>query len=184
MPAVGSMNVILNIEIYRGWVKSPAKRKIIEKFTFTMEEKRHLRVADINNSTIRTIAKRTMNIDKGYLKISFKDILLMQKILQQIAQERTYISYLNQKTGKIQQPQQNLKETESSSLENLEVKVDTLSFYLINSRRDFFIPILKISVNGLSLTKANTFKKDILKGELSAAVYYFNNSIFRWEPIL
>jgi hypothetical protein len=55
---------------------------------------------------------------------------------------------------------------------------------LINSRRDIFIPILKVVVNGLSLTKANTFKKDILKGEFSTAVYYFNNSIFRWEPIL
>lgn len=66
----------------------------------------------------------------------------------------------------------------------MDVKVDTISFYLINSRRDIFIPILKISVGGLSLTKANTFKKDILKGELTAAVYYFNNSIFRWEPIL
>jgi hypothetical protein len=85
MPAVASMNVILNTEIYRAWVKSPSKRKIIEKFTFTMEDRRHLRVADINNCTIRTIAKRTMNIDKGYLKISFKDILLMQKILQQIS---------------------------------------------------------------------------------------------------
>lgn len=62
--------------------------------------------------------------------------------------------------------------------------MDTLSFYLINSRSDIFIPILKISVGGLSLTKANTFKKDILKGEFTAAIYYFNNSIFRWEPIL
>jgi hypothetical protein len=49
-----------------------------------MEDKRHLRVADINKCTIKTIAKRTMNFDKGFLKISFKDIMLMQKILQQI----------------------------------------------------------------------------------------------------
>lgn len=86
MPPVASMNVVLNTQIYRAWVKSPSKRKIIEKFTFMMEDKRHLRVADINKCTIKTIAKRTMNFDKGFLKISFKDIMLMQKILQQIGQ--------------------------------------------------------------------------------------------------
>ena len=114
------MNVILNTEIYRAWVKAPSKRKIIEKFTFTMEDKRHLRVADIKNCTIKTIAKRTMNIDRGFFKISFKDIMLMNKILQQIGEERKYISYLNEKTGKLQVNNENAhKETESSSLENL-----------------------------------------------------------------
>lgn len=67
-----------------------------------MEDKRHLRVADINNCTIKTIAKRTMNIDRGFFKISFKDIMLMNKILQQIGEERKYINYLNEKTGKLQ----------------------------------------------------------------------------------
>jgi hypothetical protein len=57
-------------------------------------------------------------------------------------------------------------------------------FYLINSRRDIFIPILKLSLNGVTLSHAITFKKSILKGDISLAVYYFNNLIFRWEPVL
>lgn len=44
-----------------------------------------------------------MNIDRGHLKVSFKDIILMQIILQQIGEERKYIDYLNKKTGKIHQ---------------------------------------------------------------------------------
>ena len=86
MAPVASMNVILNTEIYRGWARSPAKRKLIEKFTYTMEDKRHLRVADLNTATIRTIAKRTMNIDRAHLKLSSKDILLLQRILQHIGE--------------------------------------------------------------------------------------------------
>jgi hypothetical protein len=184
MAPVAFMSVILNTEIYRGWARSTGQRKVMEKFTFTMEDRRQLRVADVSASTIRTIAKRTMNIDRAQLKLSFKDILLLQRILQQTAHERQYIAYLNQKTGKQAQPQQSHRENEGSSLENLELKVEVLSLYLINSRRDIFIPILKVSLSNLALTKANTFKKDILKGEVEGAVYYFNNSIFRWEPIL
>lgn len=56
----------------------------MEKFTYTMEEKRHLRVADMNLGTIRSIAKRSMNIDRAHLKLSFKDIILMQRILGHI----------------------------------------------------------------------------------------------------
>lgn len=36
----------------------------------------------------------------------------------------------------------------------------------------------------INFTKANTFKKDIMKTDFSASIYYFNNTIFRWEPIL
>jgi hypothetical protein len=110
------MNVILNTEIHRGWARSPARRKLMEKFTYTMEEKKHLRVADMNAGIIRSIAKRSMNIDRAHLKLSFKDIILMQRILGHIGEERKYITYLNEKTGKLQQPKQSLRETEGSSL--------------------------------------------------------------------
>lgn len=43
-----------------------------------------------------------MSIDHWLLKVSFKDLILMMKILNQIAEERKYITYLNQKTGKDQ----------------------------------------------------------------------------------
>ena len=59
-----------------------------------------------------------------------------------------------------------------------------MGLYLINSRRDIFIPILKITLGCIGISKTNTFKKDILKGDASLAVYYFNHAIFRWEPIL
>jgi hypothetical protein len=64
------------------------------------------------------------------------------------------------------------------------MKVETLSFYLINSMKDIFIPILKVNLNNISLTKTNTFKKDILKGTLGLSVYYYNGLIFRWEPMI
>lgn len=60
-----------------------------------------------------------MNIDRGLLKVSFKDIILMQMILQQIGEQRKYIDYLNKKTGKIQQAVVSEKQVEASSLENL-----------------------------------------------------------------
>ncbi len=40
------MSLILNTEIYRGWTTSAAKRKILEKFTYTYEDRKYLRVAD------------------------------------------------------------------------------------------------------------------------------------------
>lgn len=46
------------------------------------------------------------------------------------------------------------------------------------------MPILKVIVNRFNLSKSNTYKKDILKGDLNMVIYYFNNMIFRWEPML
>jgi hypothetical protein len=48
------------------------------------------------------VAKRSFNIDRWLLKLSFKDIILLQNILKQIAIERQYISFLNNKTGRAQ----------------------------------------------------------------------------------
>lgn len=96
------MSVILNTEIYRAWTSSAAKRKILQKFTYTYEDKRYLRIADQSQCIIKTSAKRTMSIDHWLLKVSFKDLILMMKILNQIGEERKYIDYLNQKTGKNQ----------------------------------------------------------------------------------
>lgn len=95
MEAVTTMSVILNTEIFRAWTTSAAKRKIIEKFTFTYEDKRFLRVADEHNSTIKTSAKRSMSIDRWSMKVSFKDIIIMMKILDQISEERKYLTFLN-----------------------------------------------------------------------------------------
>lgn len=40
------MTVILNTEIYRCLSNSNAKRKVVEKFTYNMTEKRYWKVAD------------------------------------------------------------------------------------------------------------------------------------------
>ena len=179
------MKKLLNgVKIDKQERNSIIKRKIIEKFTLTLEQKSHLRVADEEKGVLKTIAKRTFNIDKGFIKISFKDVILMQSILGQIGQERQYIEWLSRKTGRPREVIKHGKENESSSLENLDLKVESLGLYVINSRRDIFIPILKVTFGAIAISKANTFKKDILKGDASLAVYYFNHSIFRWEPIL
>jgi hypothetical protein len=126
-----------------------------------------------------------MSIDRWLMKVSFKDIILMMNILKQIGEERKYLTFLNEKTGKGQELNLNpFKETESSSLESLDLSLDNLTLYLLNARRDIFIPILKVIVNRFNLSKSNTFKKDILKGDLNVVIYYFNNLIFRWEPML
>lgn len=96
------MSLIVNTEIYRAWVLGKSKRKIVEKFTYTMEDKRYLRVADEKKCTLKTISKRAMNVDRGFLKLSFKDIILLRKILAQISNERAYINFLNAKTGRLQ----------------------------------------------------------------------------------
>ena len=100
MEAVTSMSAIINTEIHRSWTTSEAKRKIIDKFTFTYEDKRYLKVADEVECIIKTSAKRGISIDHWLVKVSFKDIILMLKILSQISEERKYILYLNEKTGK------------------------------------------------------------------------------------
>jgi len=41
-----------------------------------------------------------MSIDHWLVKVSFKDIILMMSILSQVAEERKYINYLYEKTGK------------------------------------------------------------------------------------
>lgn len=81
-----------------------------------------------------------------------------------------------------QRSQQSL-ETELSSLDNIEIQIESLSFYLINSNEKL-IPILKVSINEITLSISNTFKKDIFSGYMSLALYYFNSIIFRWEPML
>ena len=88
MDDCSSMNVILNTEIYRAWVHGAAKRKVIDKFTLTMEDKRYLKIADEKQCIIRTVAKRSFNIDRWLLKLSFKDIIFIQNILKQIGIER------------------------------------------------------------------------------------------------
>jgi hypothetical protein len=49
------------------------------------------------------VAKRSFNIDRWLLKLSFKDIIIiLQNILKPIAIERQYISFFNKKTGRTQ----------------------------------------------------------------------------------
>lgn len=43
---------------------------------------------------------------------------------------------------------------------------------------------MKININSASFNKCGTSKKDILKGSFVTTAYYFNGSIFRWEPML
>jgi hypothetical protein len=102
MPSNAYMNIILNTEVFRGSTKSNSKRKIIEKFTFTMNDERFFKVANEEKYLIKNISKRSMNIDRCYFKASFKDIIFMQNILNQILSERKYIEFLNKKTGKYQ----------------------------------------------------------------------------------
>jgi len=66
----------------------------------------------------------------------------------------------------------------------MDILIESVSFYLINSWNQIFIPIMHIKIDDVSMFRTNTFKKDIIKGELSLAVYYFNSSIFKWEPVL
>ena len=88
------MSAIFNTEVYRAWTTSAPKRKIVEKFTFTFEDRRFLKVADEDQCLIKTTAKRMMSIDHWLVKVSFKDIILMMSILSQVAEERKYIDYL------------------------------------------------------------------------------------------
>ncbi len=46
MPDISNMTVILNTELYHCLAKSETKRKVIEKFTFNLIEKRYFKVAD------------------------------------------------------------------------------------------------------------------------------------------
>jgi hypothetical protein len=85
MPDVSNMTLILNTELYHCLAKSETKRKVIEKFSFNLIERRYLKVADEVNCIIKSIGKRALNIDKGFLKISFTDVIFMKNILSQIA---------------------------------------------------------------------------------------------------
>jgi len=66
----------------------------------------------------------------------------------------------------------------------MEVLIESVSFYLINSWNHVFIPIMHVKIDDVSMFRTNTYKKDIMKGEFSISGYYFNSNIFKWEPAL
>ena len=43
---------------------------------------------------------------------------------------------------------------------------------------------MRLNLIGINLTKCNTYKKEMMEGELDVALSYFNVSIFRWEPVV
>lgn len=71
-----------------------------------------------------------------------------------------------------------------SSLDNLDIDIESVSLYLINNCRESFIPVFKIQINSAAFSKANTFKKNLLKGNFEIIANYFNTSNFKWEPML
>ena len=106
-----------------------------------------------------------MNIDRWFLRLSFKDIILFKNILNQINEERKYIVYLNEATGKSSNEVViQTKDFESSSAENMDIKIETLSLHLIYSQDGIFIPILRILTYNASINQTNTSRKNILKG--------------------
>jgi hypothetical protein len=69
---------------------------------------------------------------------------------------------------------------ELSTLDSMNVSVTSLSFYLINSWKEVFIPIINFKIEELNLTSNNTFKKDIIQGDFYMMLSYFNSFIFKW----
>lgn len=66
----------------------------------------------------------------------------------------------------------------------MDLDIEALSFYLINNCREAFIPIVRVHLNNAIINKSNTIKKDLLKANFEITVFYFNSSIFRWEPMI
>lgn len=98
--------------------------------------------------------------------------------------ERQYIEFLNNKIGKNNIPFEEMilktAQDELSTLDSMNLSISSLSFYLINSWKEVFIPILNFKIEELNLTSNNTFKKDIIQGDFNMMLNYFNSLIFKW----
>ncbi len=121
---------------------------------------------------------RTFNLDKCFFKVSVIDLLLMKDIMEIMAIERGYIEFLNRSIGRSNEAEllavKNASD-ELSTLDSMNLSVTSLSFYLINSWKEVFIPIINFKVEEMNLTSNNTFKKDIVQGDFSMMLSYFNS---------
>jgi hypothetical protein len=179
------MTILLNTEVYHCLASENRKRQVVERMTFNMTEKRYNQVSNERLCKIKIMSHRKLNLDKGLFKFSFTDILLMKDILDRVFKEREYIGKLRYITEmKKENVEEVIQETEISNLENLDVDIESLSFYLINNCREAFIPILRIHLNNAFINKCSTTKKDIIKASFDITALYFNASIFKWEPMV
>jgi hypothetical protein len=102
----------------------------------------------------------------------------MKDIMEIMAIERGYIEFLNRSIGRSNEAEllavKNASD-ELSTLDSMNLSVTSLSFYLINSWKEVFIPIINFKVEEMNLTSNNTFKKDIVQGDFSMMLSYFNS---------
>lgn len=59
-----------------------------------------------------------------------------------------------------------------------------VKFYLINKEGKDYLPILRLSASRISLLEFVNNQNQVYNGELEFEASYFNNLIFRWEPLL
>lgn len=152
-----------------------------------MNEKRYIKVANSEDISFKQAIIRDFNVDKCFFKVSVIDLLLFKDVFEIMGIERQYIDFLNEKIGKnsneVDMGAKN-PSNELNTLDSLNLNVTSLSFYLINSWKEVFIPILNFKIEDLSLSSNNTFKKEIIQGDFSMMLNYFNSLIFKWEPAL
>ena len=59
-----------------------------------------------------------------------------------------------------------------------------VKFYLIHKEGKEYLPILRLSANKISLLEFVNHQNQVYNGELEFEASYFNNLIFRWEPLV
>jgi hypothetical protein len=114
-----------------------------------MNEKRFLKISNSESFNFKQAIIRTFNLDKCFLKVSVIDLLLMKDIMEIMSIERSYIDFLNKTIGRINEAEilaMKNPSDELSTLDSMNVSVTSLSFYLINSWKEVFIPIINFKV--------------------------------------
>lgn len=64
------------------------------------------------------------------------------------------------------------------------MKVEGFKIYLISKEGLEYIPILKLFSGKLELSKFMNGSNSVVSGSVRAGVNYFNDHIFRWEPLV
>lgn len=204
LPESSYMTLSLNIQLlrcrYTDFISCSfnkiSKRCLIYPVTFNFTQKNQLQVADLSKYALKTSSMRNINIDRTVAKFSCRDIELICLIFEQSSKDDEYYHTIWKRVkaatldtvGGVDlefRPVPSMKvSSEQSSLDTMDLRFESLSFYVINNYGQSLVPVIQFQLSELELKRLLTFKKTIMEASFALTISYFNGGILKWEPFL
>jgi hypothetical protein len=182
-----SVKVNLGVEFFHSL--SSGDRKLLEKGFIEVRQLNFLRVRD--DKLARTMNLRVLLSDlRG--SISIDDVILLRNIGDRLEQGKRYQqqyreflqSQLADSPLRVNSSSYAEEARDENRLEEMLCKVQTLSFYLISKENDEYIPLFRLKAGPLETSLFVNSGSQVVSADLNCQVSYFNDRIFRWEPLL